>query len=110
MENVKLYRNSRRPPLGGLSIPARFVPIWTLTFWTDARLVLCVAWNPFMATSFATVAPNFDLYFWHNVNIYLENNILSSHYFLDMLYTSRVIYRSVVNHSEWRLEVMDIRH
>ena len=46
---------------------AWLIPIRTLALWAYSRLLLYVAWNPFMLVSFASEAPDCDFYFMNNV-------------------------------------------
>src|SRR4051812_8706946 len=48
------------------------VPIGTFALWTDARLVINVAWYPFVLASFASVAIDRDLLLRHERTIYLR--------------------------------------
>lgn len=61
-----------------LRLLARPIPVWTLTLRTHARLVLCVAWYPFMLASLTLVLIDSDLFLSH-----------TSHYI------PKIIYRQV---------------
>src|SRR5688572_19852916 len=80
-------------PLFGSS---RLIPIRAFALRAYSRLILYVAWYPFVLAPFAAKAPSFNLNFCHGP-IYLENNIPVKYDFACGICTYVVIYSAVVN-------------